>query len=289
VLASSVCVALALASPLVGVAHAADPAEKDKLESVGLRDEAVKNRVTQIWTIGDSTAQPIGQGIERNVNDQAGFHASTYFRNSSGLARREFYDWPKVASDLLRVTAPDIAIITLGANDTQGLFPPGKRYPVMPGTAEWRAEYERRVEAFVGLFTSKGTRVYLLLQPYNPHKKYAEMMADVNTVLTTVGKRLPRVTVVDGPALLADDSGNYSNIAQDSKGRKITLRAEDGLHLTGNGGGYFAKRILRAMEHDKLVPPNTSGLPALPADVAQHPGSTPSPSASLGSAQRSGQ
>jgi len=58
-------------------------------------------KVLRIWTVGDSTAQPIGQGVERNVNDTKDKRARTFFRNSTGLARREFYDWPKVAKKIL--------------------------------------------------------------------------------------------------------------------------------------------------------------------------------------------
>jgi hypothetical protein len=217
-------------------------------------------KVLRIWTVGDSTAQPIGHGVERNVNDTTTKKAKTFYRNSSGLARREFYDWPKVAKKLLESEgAPDIAIITLGANDTQGLFPPGKKMPVMLRTQEWKDEYARRLEVFLHLFTDKNVHVYLVAQPYNPNRKYAPTMGDVNEVIRTVATRMANVSLVDAPTLLADENGNYSNAAKDSQGRKIWLRAEDGLHLTGNGGAYLARRILAAIETDQAALASSAG------------------------------
>ncbi len=237
-------------------------------------------KVLRIWTVGDSTAQPIGQGVERNVNDTKDKRARTFFRNSTGLARREFYDWPKVAKKILESEgAPDIAIITLGANDTQGLFPPGKRIPVMLRTPEWKEEYGRRLEAFLHLFTDKNVHVYIVAQPFNPNRKYAPTMGDVNEVIRTVALRMTNVSLVDAPTLLADENGKYSNAALDSQGRKIWLRAEDGLHLTGNGGAYLARRILVAIENDRA---------ALAANTAASQGGAPQAAAPQAAANSRG-
>jgi uncharacterized protein len=219
-------------------------------------------KTIQIWALGDSTAQPIGQGLERNLRDLHGLAVHTYFRNSSGLARREFYDWPKVAAELLRSRTPDIAVITFGANDTQGLVIPGRLAPALLHTTDWQQEYEHRAADFVRLFTEKGVRVYLVLQPYDPSRKYASSMSDINEALRAASSRVPGVALIDTPRLLAGEHGEYTNMAIDSHGQRFVLRAEDGLHLTGMGGGYVARRILRALERDALVPPHTSGLDA---------------------------
>jgi hypothetical protein len=219
----------------------------------GYAEEAVTalpvKQSVKVWVVGDSTAQPLSLGLERNIRERAEYKLRTLYRNSSGLARPDFFDWPKVAKEQLEINAPDVAFISFGPNDTQGLLPPGKRLSVPMMTPEWRAEYARRIDAFVGLFSAKQVRVYLVLQSYNPQKKYAASMDEINAALREAAERL-QVEVVDTPQLLADDNGEFQRVALDSHGKPIALRSEDGLHLTGAGGGYLAKRVLRILEAD---------------------------------------
>jgi hypothetical protein len=203
----------------------------------------------KVWVVGDSTAQPLSLGFERNIRERADYKLRTLYRNASGLARPDFFDWPKVAKEQLEVNAPDVAFLSFGPNDTQGLLPPGKRLSVPMMTPEWRAEYARRIDAFVGLFSAKQVRVYLVLQSYNPQKKYAASMDEVNVALREAGERL-QIGIIDTPQLLADDNGEFQRVALDSHGKPIALRSEDGLHLTGAGGGYLAKRVLRILDED---------------------------------------
>jgi hypothetical protein len=256
--ASAAAVASAALPSAAAVASAAAP------------EQFIPNGKIQIWTLGDSTAQPIAQGIERNVKEQPAFVVRSYFRNASGLARPAYFDWHKVARGLLQRSVPEIAVITFGANDTQGLSAPGRYYPAAPLTPEWRQEYQRRVTTLLQLFTERGVRVFLVLQTYDPARKYAALMAEINAALQGSASGMEGVVLIDTPALLATADGEYSNFATDSQGNKITLRGEDGLHLTGTGGGYLARRILRAMEQMHLVPMYSSGL-----DAAGHAVSLP--------------
>ena len=118
----------------------------------------------RIWTVGDSTAQALGEEFERETHGKPAYKSSLYFRNSSGLIRRDFHDWPKVVTGLL-ANPPDAVVISLGANDTQGMFAPDDaQVPVQPGTEGWKVEYTRRMDGFVRLFLDKGVRVYLVGQ-----------------------------------------------------------------------------------------------------------------------------
>ena len=56
----------------------------------------------------------------------------------------------------------------------------------------------------------------------------------------------PQVTFVDAHTLFADETGEYqSSLPDDDRQRPCTMRAGDGIHLTGDGGDHLAADDLR--------------------------------------------
>ena len=166
------------------------------------------------------------------------------FRNSSGLTRPDFFDWPKTVKPLIASHAPAALLLSFGANDTQGLVVPNERRVAQLGTPEWGDVYAQRVRAFLDLFTDKGSEVFVLGQPFDPSRKYAPLMRAVNDAFKKAVADGPRATYVDGEGLLADAEGHFQKTTLDSRGKSITLRNDDGIHLTGEGARFLAVRIL---------------------------------------------
>jgi uncharacterized protein len=210
--------------------------------------------VFKIWTVGDSTAQALGEEFDRQTKGDKALKSALMFRNSSGLVRRDFHDWPKVISGLL-VHPPNVAVISLGANDTQGMFAPGNRTtPVQPGTDGWREEYTRRMSEFIQLFVAKGVRVYVVGQAHDPARHFAPMLNTVNEALKAAVALNSGVTYIDAAAWLADPQGHYRVTAPNKSGRTVTLRNVDGIHLSGDGGAILADRIYQQIQADRAAP-----------------------------------
>lgn len=201
-----------------------------------------------MWVVGDSTAQPLEQGFGAIGKETPHVKVRTFFKNSSGLIRTDVIDWSKTMRAMLEQGAPKVAIITFGPNDAQGLVPAGKRVPVNMGTEEWRDEYAKRVRAFVDLFRARGTKVYLLLQPFDETRKHAPLMRDVNAGL---GKAAvleepkpgpaPAIELVDVPALIAADHPDKPT---------TRLKNVDGIHLTFAGGKFLSRRLYEKLDAD---------------------------------------
>jgi uncharacterized protein len=209
--------------------------------------------VFKIWTVGDSTAQALGEEFDRQTKGDKALKSSLLFRNSSGLVRRDFHDWPKVISGLL-AHPPNVAVISLGANDTQGMFAPGNRTtPVQPGTEGWRDEYARRMSEFIQLFIAKGVRVYVVGQAHDPGRHFAPMLNTVNDALKAAVALNSGVTYIDAAAWLADPQGRYQVTAPNKTGRTVTLRNVDGIHLSGDGGAILADRIYQQIQADRAA------------------------------------
>lgn len=212
-------------------------------------DDAAPNtsvhHANELWTLGDSTAQSLGEAMASLLKGDT-LKTRNLFRNSSGLTRPDFFDWPKTVKPLLAGDgrAPAALLVSFGANDTQGLYMVSERRVAQLGTPEWGDEYAKRVRAFIDLFTDKGTEVFVLGQPFDPSRKYAPLMRAVNDAFKKACADGPRATFVDGEAILADAEGHFQKTTQDSRGKTITLRNDDGIHMTGEGARYLAIRVL---------------------------------------------
>lgn len=199
----------------------------------------------ELWTLGDSTAQSLGEAMANLLKGDA-LKTRNLFRNSSGLTRPDFFDWPKTVKPLIAGDgrAPAGLLLSFGANDTQGLYVVAERRVAQLGTPEWGDEYAKRVRAFVDLFTDKGSEVFVLGQPFDPSRKYAPLMRAVNDAFKKACADGPRTTYVDGEGILADADGHFQKTLQDSRGKTITLRNDDGIHMTGEGARYLAIRVV---------------------------------------------
>jgi hypothetical protein len=203
-----------------------------------------------VWVIGDSTAQALGQLLENDVKDAPSIKARTVYRNSSGLTRTDFYDWPAALPGILVEGAPDAVVLSMGDNDAQALQPQGATNFVDVGTPEWIAEYTRRLTAFVGQLTAAGSRVYLVGQPVMRDGTFDARISVVDSAYRTVAAANPDVTYIDSRALLADDSGGYTDRLPGAGGAMVQVRTSDGIHLSLEGARWLSRIVVTQVAAD---------------------------------------
>jgi uncharacterized protein len=213
-------------------------------------------QAVRVWVVGDSTVPSLSQGLdyvlkERDAptaSDAAGasFKVRALFRTSSGLARPDFFDWPAAVTSALAQGVPDVAILCIGANDTQPLLPPGRPSNVVLHTPEWRTEYMRRLTLFARLFVAKSVKVYLMLPSFDPSFKYANTMEEISACMRATAEAVG-VGVLDAPALVADKDGHFRKTMVNARGQVVPLRSADGVHLSGYGGVILARGVLRTL------------------------------------------
>jgi uncharacterized protein len=211
----------------------------------------------RLWTVGDSTVQPLALGIEyvlkeaeaKAVEGQRSFKLRALFRTASGLARPDFFDWPAAATAALAQGGPDVAVVCLGANDTQPLLPRGRPANVALHTPEWRAEYTRRLEAFARLFVAKSVKLYFMLPSFEQALKHADSMQEITECMRAAAESVG-VRILDASALLVGEDGQPRKSMVNARGQTVSLRSADGLHLSGYGGVILARGILRRLSLD---------------------------------------
>lgn len=209
-----------------------------------------------VWTLGDSTAQTIGEAIQIELRDDPTLAARTSFRISSGLARPDYFDWETFLALFTLAQTPDAVVISIGANDAQGVTAPDGSVHAF-GTPGWEVEYRRRTDQAMALFTDAGMHVYWLGQPLAADVEYTRWMSRINTVYRAAAEANPDVDYLHTSSWLTDGEGHF---APELDGE--TVRAHDGIHLTYAGGTRVARRIVAEVRRDVAPPPPAPPSPA---------------------------
>jgi hypothetical protein len=206
-----------------------------------------------IWTIGDSTAQALGELLQSNFGGSPTIATRTIQKTSTGLTRQDYYDWPAALPGILAEGVPDVAIVSMGDNDAQPLQALGSDAFVEVGSPEWITEYTRRLTGFVDQLVGAGSRVYLIGQPFMRDPTFNERIVVVDSAYRAVAAANPGVTYVDSRALLGDDAGGYTDTLP-GPGGDVQVRDTDGIHVSLEGARWMARVVGRIVAADFAVP-----------------------------------
>lgn len=227
---------------------------------------------TKILIVGDSMiAGAVGLFLENGLRKLHGYQVRRKGKSSTGLARPDFFSWPKEAVRHVEEFQPDAAVVMFGGNDVQGLKMPGGGWITWhePG---WAEEYARRVNAFADIVAPAGKPLFWIGMPVMRPEKFHLRVQRVNTIYRAEMAIRPGARFIDIWRLLADETGSYADrLDADGEpgGKSVRVRAGDGIHLNITGA-YRVEAFARAIIHQTL-----SG--EAPADPAVAPESAPQP------------
>ena len=196
-----------------------------------------------IALVGDSMmAVGLAPYLKRTLGKQENVHLITAFRSGTGLARPEVFDWIAEYPKLLDGQTVNLVICAMGANDAQGFVENGKVQAF--DTPEWHATYRQRVLDLAKLLTRDGTKVVWMTLPVMRSDKFSAKTARINQILKEVLTDLADVQVLDANTVLADEAGHFRPFAKDAKGKLVSLRQGDGIHVTDAGAQLLADKLL---------------------------------------------
>jgi len=194
----------------------------------------------RLWVGGDSTSVYMGAALAAAARAGGGSVAGEKYTISSGLSRPDFFDWPSHVTAEVERTNPNVVVLMVGANDAQGMTSADGRVVSSSAlSAEWKAEYARRVAAVMEGVSAPGRLVVWVGQPVMGPSDYNERMRALSAIFREQAAAHPGVVYFDSYALFAEGSGQY----QVSLG-SVTMRTSDGIHFTTQGGAYLADAIL---------------------------------------------
>jgi len=175
----------------------------------------------------------------------AGYSALREAKVSSGLARPDFFDWPARARELYEAHRPVATVCMFGGNDGQGLYmgkdadPPWIRWHE-PG---WPEEYAERVKALLDAVTPRNEFLFWLGMPMMATQERTVRMHRLNRIVGDQIRQLPRGYFLDTWQLLANAQGRYARTIR-VEGKRVTVRAKDGVHFTRAGSTVVANHAI---------------------------------------------
>ncbi len=217
---------------------------------------ASTSRPVRVWVGGDSMGGELGFSLKPLLAAAGPFKPVTFYKESSGICRYDFFDWQKQMETVSRTVKPDAAVLMMGTNDTQSVAKDGEWIPY--GQVAWKRAYEERVGDIIDTLLDGGARrVYWVGMPIMGEGWRNSRMRLINRVFRKQAEKRPGAEFIDIWDLYTTTDGAFDP----------SLRLNDQVHFTVAGQETLAERVMEAIMDDWLP----SGLPAPAASPSASP------------------
>ncbi len=171
-------------------------------------------------------------------------------REGVGFTRYQTLDLERAAAEGLAAQPVDIAVIMIGANDTQGVFDDAGHHAYALMTPGWKGVYGGRIERFVKQLRGQGALVYWIGLPVMREANYDRDVAALDDFLSDKMAALC-VPFVPTRALSADPRGQFNlYLPQPGEAAPPRMRANDGIHMTFAGYERLARPVADRIHAD---------------------------------------
>jgi len=196
----------------------------------------------RVLIVGDSLGIDMGGPLQNDLANTGVVTATLDARESTGLTRPDYFNWPARLQVDLGSARPQVVVIMMGANDPQDF--PGP--PDVPFTSpQWNVLYAERVAAFMNLAQSAGATVIWVGMPPMQNAQLSAEMSDINAVdQQQAALRRPPVDFISSWTLLGTPQGRYTPFITNAAGSVVDVRTPDGIHLTPAGGEVLSQAVL---------------------------------------------
>jgi hypothetical protein len=172
---------------------------------------------------------------------------------STGISKSSALDWPAHARAATQRLRPRATIVFLGFGEGFDLAPPGAAPQPCCGPG-WIAEYARRVAGMISTYRRGGRGwVYWVILPAPKDPRMAAIADAVNSAIRQGASGFHQhVRVIESIArtIAPGDRFRQSIVF---RGRRTSVRAPDGFHLSAPGIHIAAPILVRQLRRDGLV------------------------------------
>jgi len=220
-----------------------------------------------VAVLGDSLGQLMGQGLVEAFTDRPEVSILQKAKESSGLVRDDFYDWPKTVDALLASDEKvNIAVMLIGSNDHQPLRVGKESYD--PGSPKWIELYTQRIAEISKAFHDKNIP---LIWVGLPIMKSDKLSADLLTFNDFYREQAEKngATYIDIWEAFENDHGQFDAFGPDVNGQSVRIRTADGVNFTKAGArklAHFVESDIRR-NLDSLDPKVDPALVTVPSEA----------------------
>ena len=201
-----------------------------------------------VLVTGDSLVQPLDDLMVRPV-ERSGGRVAKDPRPGTGITRPLVLDWVKHARRQTRKHRPRATVVFIGAGDTEPLqSSTGPR--VACCRRAWIDAYTDRVEQMMRTYMRRKRRhVYWLTLPAPRQESRRQQFLAINYAIGQAARKAgAKAHVVDTVPVLSPDNEFRRKLRY--RGKRVVVRAGDGVHLTTAGSRIARDLVRRAMRAD---------------------------------------
>lgn len=222
--------------PQTASVECAMPFQQQLLDTV-----AAKGKI-RVGVFGDSFGDGLWSALYRQLPASADYQVVKYSQQSVGFTRYASLNLEEHTAEQLAADGPvDIAVISFGANDTQGVYANGKAAALF--SPEWKHVIGGRVDGLVRLLRAKGAMVYWVGLPKMRKDSFDADIAQMNAFYAERMKMLG-VPFIDTAPLSVDANGAYAPYLPDGpEGKRTLMRANDGIHMSMPGYVHITRGL----------------------------------------------
>lgn len=201
---------------------------------------------------GDSMIQYVDTALRQRLERRRRVRVASDAHVSTGLSKSFLLRWPKYAKSQMRRYRPRVTVMFIGANDG---FPMTTRMGRRVGCCgkRWRGEYARRATKMMRTYRRGGDgRLCWLLLPQARSGFFRKVFPAVNAGIRRAARPYgDRVRVIHLNRLFTPH-GRFRSVMR-YRGRYLTVRQSDGVHLTPAGAAIAANKVIDAMDRDRAL------------------------------------
>jgi lysophospholipase L1-like esterase len=197
-----------------------------------------------------------------------------FSHEGTGFTRYRTRDLLEDAKARVAAQPIDLALISIGANDTQGLFVDGHAAPYM--SAAWQQTIEGRMTALVRMLQQRGVAVGWVGLPRMRDADFDRDIQAMNRFQAKVTCRLG-VPFADAVPVSQDRQRRFAlRLIDPATGKDYLARANDGKHMTFHGYEVISRPVVQPILA-LLAPPAAKPAAPAPAPTAPAPSATGTP------------
>ena len=238
-----------------------------------LLQAVAEGRKVRVGVFGDSYGDGIWSALYHVLPAKDGYEVVKFSRQSTGFTRYGSLNLEQHAREQLTGNPVDVAVISFGANDTQGVL--AGRHAAALLSPEWQEIVGKRVDGFVAELRAQGAMVYWVGLPKMRKPEFDADIAGMNAFYVRKMKELD-VPWMETASLTVDENGAFSPYLPDGpdKERKL-MRANDGIHMSYAGYVRITRALVQQIGAYVAAARTMAGVPK----PAQNAGGPPAASA----------
>ena len=231
----------------------------------------------RVGVYGDSFGDGVWSGLNRELPGKRGYVVTKYSQQATGFTRYKSLNLETHTAQQVAQAPVDIAVVSYGANDTQGVIADGHLANYM--TPAWQALIARRASGLVRALRDGGATVYWVGLP---RMRKGSFDADIGAMNAFYARLMGELGVpfIDTRPMSSGPAGFVAYLP-DSSGKPVLMRAEDGIHMSMNGYVRITRGLAQRIEAhvaaaraqvglaDRAVPPRPPGAARYDMGAAQ--------------------